>query len=118
MVRKEGDSKWTPFLEVQDFTKGYYVVPITLYVPANWSVDVVSMNERDDQFVKDYLLTVRETKGQIMDGINRRPSQFSKTSIKVRTYNATNTTLLSKQIDDYNKANNASISHTINWSAL
>jgi len=84
MARKNISEKWTPFQEVQDFTNGFAVVPVKLYVPATWNIAVFSLSERDDQIIKTYLTIVQDTHATQND-IEIPGSGFPKAEITVRT---------------------------------
>lgn len=84
MARKNISDKWTPFQEVQDFTNGFAVVPVTLYVPATWDIAVFSLSEKDDQTIKTYLTIVKNVHATQED-IEVPYSGYSKAEITVRT---------------------------------
>ena len=85
MVRKNDEVELTPILNVENFAKGFANVPITLYTPGTWDIELLSLNAIDDETVRNYLAVAKKMNKYPLP-IDRTRSAYPIDKIRIITY--------------------------------
>lgn len=86
LVKKNDSERWTVYHEAPYFKNGYEIVQVKLWYPTTWDIAVISFNARDGEYLRGYMTTIEEAKGNLTE-IFLPNSGFIKQKIRVTTIN-------------------------------